>query len=95
MMDDLNDICGRCLVVVNGSTRICARGPETIEECPVTLNPFALKHWARNMLYVNRWVIEVNERTHLFLPVATYHGDPVCSTHLWQLVEAERKGLRW
>lgn len=91
-------LCNRCLIVLNVTTAIRARGMAAdglhhVEPCPFATNPIALASWAREMLYERDWIIEVNDRTHMFWPISTWHGDPVCSTHLFLLVEAEiRRG---
>ena len=90
------DICNRCLVNVNSTTAIRARFRDSLESCEVVTDPVALKKWAQTMLCgdVGAVVkIEVNHTTDRFRPVSTWHGDPVCSYHLWVLVDTEARML--
>lgn len=86
----MDDLCNRCLIIRNATTSVRARGNHgELEPCGFPTNPIALAAWAREMLYINRWTIEVNDRTHMFYPVSTWHGDAVCATHLYCLIDAE------
>ena len=94
-MDDL-DICGRCLVNPNMTTYVVAiwetRGSINRERAPNHANPRALKQWAEDRLYGDGARFEIDATINRIVAISTWHGDPVCSYHLWLLAESENKG---
>ena len=90
------DLCGRCLVIVDARTVIRARHPDgCIEVCEHSTDPRTLKKWVEARAYGDGCTFQVDNTTDRFLAISTWHGDPVCSWHLWVLAEAEmRDGYR-
>jgi hypothetical protein len=95
MSTDEQGLCGRCLIVQSAGTNIVARwkadGLSHAEHPPTPTNPRALKSWAEEKLYGDNAVIDLDAWMDAFRPVATWHGDPVCTIHLYQLVDQERR----
>ena len=87
-----DEICGRCLINPNSSTSIVAIwGADRNMEDPPSMAPPQLKKWVQEMLYGNQARFEVNATSQRFEAISTWHGDPVCGYHLWQLAEAEMR----
>jgi hypothetical protein len=86
-------LCGRCLVNLDARTLIRARFPNGhMEICSSATDPVALKKWAQGQIRAHEAVsFDVDATADRFLPVSTWHGDPVCSWHLWVLADAEMK----
>lgn len=89
----LDEICGRCLVNINATVTIRAIFPDGKREfCDCATNPVALKKWVEDRRFGDNYCrFEVDATTDRFRPVSTWHGDPVCSWHLWVLVDGEAK----
>ena len=91
---DSEGICNRCLIQVNAMTSIMARWSGHAESCLTPNSPYPLAKWAAEMLYGNNATIMVNDRSDMFRQFSTWHGDPVCVWHLWELVDTENKAVR-
>jgi hypothetical protein len=95
MSIDEQGLCSRCLIVQNIATRIVARwkaGELDHQDYPPSpTSPRALKSWAEEKLYGDNATIDLDAWSDAFRPVATWHGDPVCVIHLYQLVDRERR----
>jgi hypothetical protein len=86
------EICNRCIVVVNVSTIIRARQTGyVIENYSDITDVKKLIEWARRMI-IRGADIEMNTCAHAFEAISTWNGDPVCQVHLWERLDAERKG---
>lgn len=88
------DLCNRCLVVLNARTNIIARTRHTGGKQEACKNPQdmpALIDWVIDKI-ISGWRIDTDDVTDTFKAVSTWHGDPVCSWHLYRLVEAETRG---
>lgn len=96
--EELPELCGRCLVVVDARSVIRAtirHRDEMRFEIAEDLSVTGLALWGEKMLYLERAVtIDVNDMRHCFRPVSTYRGDLVCAPHLYQLVSMELRGFR-
>lgn len=91
-MDD--EICGRCLVNVDARSSIAAVKEGYLEQAR-DRDPRRLKAWAEEKAYGDGCHFQVDATGDRFIAISTWHGDPVCSYHLWQLAEAEmRNGYR-
>jgi hypothetical protein len=94
------DLCGRCLIILNATTAVRADIPREggridVEHAACATDPVSLKKWAERVLQLGGR-ITVDATTGRFEPLSTWHGDPVCSVHLWTLAEAEmRNGYGW
>lgn len=89
------DICNRCLIQVNATTSIRAKIPEAnggirLEAFHYPTDPVTLKAWVGDVL-AEGGRIEVGDTTDRFRAFSTWHGDPVCVMHLWDLTENERR----
>jgi hypothetical protein len=74
-----------------------ARLPSTgeIKICEQTQNPAVLRQWAENILREDgEAVFEMDAWNAVLIPVATWHGDPVCPVHLYDLRSQEMRGGR-
>ena len=85
-------LCSRCLVVMDARTFVRAQFPDRIEECR-DRNPIGLRAWAEGVLAEGGRII-VDDTIDRFAPVATWYGDPVCTIHLWECADRERRGAR-
>lgn len=88
-------MCGRCLVVLNTTSPVRARTPGgelASFEHPTDVP--ALKAWVIEKILDGQWSFEIGPLAHCFVPIATWHGDPVCVYHLYVLAEMERRGIR-
>jgi hypothetical protein len=89
-------LCGRCLVVLDVRTGIVARwksaGLDHTEPAPNVTNPRALASWAEAKIYGDGAVIETDDWSGTFRPVATWQGDPVCAGHLVECRQRELRG---
>jgi hypothetical protein len=97
-MDNL-DICGRCLINPNATTYVAAvwqaKEGTSKEPAPHPTDPWSLKSWADSCLERDRINFEIDATKDRIIAIGTWHGDPVCSFHLWMLVVAEmRTGYR-
>lgn len=87
-----DEICGRCLVNVNATITIQAIFPDGHKEfCEHPTDPVALKKWVEDRWFGDNCRFEVGQTTARFRAVSTWHGDPVCVYHLWELCETERR----
>jgi hypothetical protein len=94
-VNDGNEICGRCLVLPNVSSSVIARWGDNQAYPPNPQNPRAMKIWCEEMLYGNRARFEINAMSDCVEAISTWHGDPVCSVHLWTLVSEEMRGVKY
>lgn len=95
-VDNSDEICGRCLINPDARTVIVAIWGDgsNMEHAP-SMTPPALKKWLQKMLYINGARFELGATSQRVEAISTWHGDPVCGYHLWQLAEAEmRNGYR-
>ena len=91
-MSSGDEICGRCLINPDVRSNIVAIwGNGQNMDHPPDMAPPRLKKWAQEMLYGNRARFEVDATSQRFEAISTWHGDPVCGWHLWQLAEAEMR----
>lgn len=61
------------------------------EECRSPTSPRMVRHWALNALERSGGDarFSVNDCSLAFVPVSTWHGDPVCVVHLTECVSRE------
>lgn len=93
------DLCNRCLIQVNATTSIRVRytGDDNmmhIENCDQVTDPIYLKSWAEKHAGRAQARFQVNDTLDRIKAFSTWQGDPVCSVHLWYLVDAEQKRRR-
>ena len=91
----MTDICNRCLIIPNATTLVRAQIPRddglidfTHANCATA--PIDLKKWAEDVLAKGGRIM-VDATTDRFAALSTWHGDPVCSVHLWDLTTAEMR----
>ena len=91
-------LCVRCLIVQSAATRIVARwkaaGLAHQEHAPNPTSPWALQAWAGEKIYGDNATIDLDAWTDAFRPIATWHGDPICAPHLYELRQREMRGGR-
>jgi hypothetical protein len=85
-----DEICGRCLIQPDSRTAVFAVKAGFREIAP-DMNPRLLKLWAQEKAYVDNCRFEINDTTGRILALSTWHGDPVCSYHLYVLADAEMR----
>lgn len=70
--------------------RILAKHPKHgLEVFERVTDMAALKAWAIEKILDGLWRFEVNATNGGFVPISTWHGDPVCCYHLYVLGERE------
>jgi hypothetical protein len=85
------EICNRCLVIVDARASIRAvQNGFPNEYFTDFFNTKSLIQWARAMT-IRGADIEMYAQRHTFEAISTWHGDPVCIPHLWELREAEQR----
>lgn len=83
-------VCGRCLVVIDSRMRILAKHPKHgLHVFERVTDMAALKAWVIEKILNGLWRFEVNDSNGRFVPISTWHGDPVCRWHLYVLGERE------
>lgn len=88
-------VCGRCLVVINATVPIRAKHPRgEYEAFQYPTEMTTLKAWVIGKILDRGWWFEIGTVTDCFIPISTWHGDPVCAYHLYALAELERRSLR-
>lgn len=91
-----DDLCGRCLVVLSPAVNIIATwqaaGLDHAEHPQYPTSPKSLLAWAEARIYGDGATISTDAATDTFRPVTTWHGDPVCIPHLFELRQAEMRG---
>lgn len=86
------DLCGRCLVIPNATSYVRAVFPNGAKVIfREHTDPVALKKWVEARAYGDGCTFECDATTARFLPISTWHGDPVCAFHLWLLADLEMK----
>jgi hypothetical protein len=52
-------------------------------------DPVALKAWVVEKILDGYW-FEIGDTSERFVPISTWHGDPVCRWHLYYLANNEK-----
>lgn len=95
----VSPICVYCLVQEDSRLPIVAKytdaeGLQYQVACEVQTHPPSFRSWIWQHMELDAMFITGNTVDSI-QAIATYHGDPVCSPHLYELVTNERKGLRY
>lgn len=87
------DLCGRCLIVVNVTTPVSVRYDHHTDWAQDTTDPEQLAAWVEQHCERSGGdaLFSIGPTSRRFVPFSTWHGDPVCSWHLWQLTEKEQR----
>lgn len=86
-------LCGRCLTYSNGSIDFVARSKtgNLISRCSVG-HPQWIAEWVEECGVKDPDVrFDYGADYDVLLPISTWRGDLVCSPHLWQLADTERR----
>lgn len=90
----IDDLCVRCLVCVDARACFTARWADQFETFPATqANPRVLANWHEQVMIKSGGgaVFDLDALRRVLTAVTTWHGDPICAPHLWELVEDERR----
>lgn len=93
----IDDLCGRCLTIVDTRTAVQAHGRD--DELPVDFPLSAtltqrLRAWVEEQMWGNGKMISIDAQPNAFRPVSTWHGDPVCEFHLRECRDRELRHAR-
>jgi len=85
--------CSRCLIHLNASIAIFEK---TTGKAMPSSSPRAIIAWYESVMEEtggDAW-FTWNSSDRVLVPVSTWHGDPVCEAHLWELRDRELRGGR-
>lgn len=91
-----NNLCSRCLAVINTSAVLRAWGKDNLIYFPgnVTSTTEVIR-WVQRQKRDGVQTFSMNDMSGAMLPVSTWQGDPVCAPHLRELRTRELHGKSW